>query len=74
MATIVTCVWPATLAGAVYVALFPDWLEMVPSGFPNATCKLQVTAELSETATVTVRDCPGSIDGLVEGVTNSTGD
>ena len=56
------------------MALFPDWLEMVPSGFPNATCKLQVTAELSETATVTVRDCPGSIDGLVEGVTNSTGD
>ena len=63
--------WPGFVVGLL--ALVAAWLDKVPTGWPNATCRLQVTAELSETATTTLTDCPGSTEGLLDGLTNCTG-
>jgi len=54
----------------VYVALLDVSLERVPTGFPNAVCRLHVTSTVLPVEIVTVTDWPWSKRGLLEGVTN----
>ena len=56
VATIVTCVSLSTVSGAVYVALLEVSFERVPTGFPNAVCRLQITSAVLPDEIVTVTD------------------
>ena len=56
VATIVTCVSLSTVSGAVYVAPLEVSLDRVPTGFPNAVCRLQMTSPVVPDEIVTVTD------------------